>query len=121
MTNRSWLSGLLTSICHWSLVISHLSFDGNILGASSLECASCRTPKNTVDHSFGCGWAALCSSVVSFSNSLRDVRRIVCLPPLLFSWVSSGTFQWDHDVPSDRQSVRRADGGGGSCHPDECL
>src|SRR5438874_10305178 len=54
----------------------------NILGASSLECASllapfrrrsnstrtkaaasCRTPKRTVDHSFGCGWAAPCSSV----------------------------------------------------------
>src|SRR5437867_13400843 len=31
MTNRSSLSGLLTSICHWSFAIGHLSFDRKIL------------------------------------------------------------------------------------------
>ncbi len=41
-----------------------LRLDG--LGTNSTRrkaAASCRTPKSTVDHSFGCGWAAPCSSV----------------------------------------------------------
>src|SRR5207247_2097212 len=41
-----------------------LRLDG--LGTNSTRrkaAASCRTPKSTVDDSFGCGWAAPCSSV----------------------------------------------------------
>jgi len=58
MTNRSPKSGQRTAICHFSLVICHF--------------LSLRSQRLCGEIRFGCGWAALCSSVVSFILLVAD-------------------------------------------------
>src|SRR3989442_6843779 len=58
MTNRSPKSGQRTAICHFSLVICHF--------------LSLRSQRLCGEIRFGCGWAALCSSVVSFILFVAD-------------------------------------------------
>src|SRR5947208_14125494 len=105
MTNLSSLSGLLTPICYRSFVIGHLTHRRHYLGGREKKCIAGFQPAKVVltqkelsrlrcrrdagatifSHDlrlcgeilFGCGSAALCSSVVSFCAVYADVQGAI--------------------------------------------